>query len=37
MRGRVYVLTAAAALLAAHPANAQITGGVLYVSNTHMS
>jgi len=37
MRKKQVVLAAALVLLAAAPASAQVTGGVLHVNNTHMS
>jgi hypothetical protein len=37
MQQKLIVLTTGLLLLAAAPARAQVTGGVLYVNNTHMS
>ena len=37
MHSRLGVLALGLALAVASPADAQVTGGVLYVNNTHMS
>jgi hypothetical protein len=36
MRRKLELLTMGLILLAVSPASAQVTGGVLYVNNTHM-
>jgi len=37
MQSKLVIFAAGLVLLSALPANAQVTGGVLHVNNTHMS